>query len=230
MESTREQVARLLRARGGATVAELSEELGVGHVSVRRHLDHLRAEGLADVRVERHGVGRPAFVYCPTEAAEERVGSGYSRLLSRLYEGLRSLERHQVEGRDGEQVLRTAFEAVAEQVVEEHKSEVGADSLEGRVAETSVALQPEGILDSWEKRQDGYHLLNSTCPYQWVAQASSGPCELDRRAIERLVAAPVRQVSRIVDGRPVCEYIVAAKDREHTTKPADRLQPVPRRA
>ncbi len=126
--------------------------------------------------------------------------------------------------------LRTAFEAVADQVVEEHKSEVGADSLEGRVAETSEALQPEGILDSWEKRQDSYHLLNSTCPYQWVAQASSGPCELDRRAIERLVAAPVPQVSRIVDGRPVCEYIVAAKDRERTTKLSDRLQPVSRRA
>ncbi len=219
MESTREQVVRLLRARGGATVAELSEALGVGLAAVRRHLDHLRAEGLADVRVERHGVGRPAFVYHPTEAAEELVASGYSRLLSRLYEGLRSLEGRQVEGRDGAQVLRTAFEAVAEQVVQEHEAEVGAHSLEGRVAETSEALQPEGILDSWEKRQDGYHLLNSTCPYRWVAQASTGPCELDRRAIERLVAAPVQQVSRIVDGRPVCEYIVAAKDRERPKKP-----------
>lgn len=219
MESTREQVVRLLRARGGATVAELSEALGVGLAAVRRHLDHLRAEGLADVRVERHGVGRPAFVYHPTEAAEELVASGYSRLLSRLYEGLRSLEGRQVEGRDGAQVLRTAFEAVAEQVVQEHEAEVGAHSLEGRVAETSEALQPEGILDSWEKRQDGYHLLNSTCPYRWVAQASSGPCELDRRAIERLVAAPVQQVSRIVDGRPVCEYIVAAKEHERPKKP-----------
>ncbi len=211
MESTKEQVLRLLQARGGATVAELTEALAVGQASVRRHLDHLRAEGLADVRVERHGVGRPAFVFCPTEEAEELAPAGYSKLLSRLYQGLRSLDERQVQGRDGAQVLRTAFEAVAEQVVQEHQDEVAADSLEGRVAQTSQALEPEGIVDSWEKQGDGYHLINSACPYRRAAQASAGPCELDRRAIELLVAAPVRQVSRIVDGELVCEYIVAAK-------------------
>ncbi|MEX1253686.1 MAG: ArsR family transcriptional regulator [Dehalococcoidia bacterium] len=209
MESTKDHVLRLLRARSGATVAGLAEELGVGQASVRRHLDHLRVDGLADVRVERHGVGRPAFVFYPTEEAEERAPAGYSRLLSRLYQGLRSLDAGQVGGRDGAHLLHTAFEAAAEQVAEEHKSEVEALSLEGRVAETSQTLQREGIVDGWEKQADGFHLSNSACPYRQAALASTGPCELDRRTIELLVAAPVRQVSRIADGRPACEYIVA---------------------
>ncbi len=187
-------------------------ELGVGQASVRRHLDHLRVDGLADVRVERHGVGRPAFVFYPTEEAEERTPAGYSRLLSRLYRGLRSLQETQVGGRDGAQLLRSAFEVAAEGVADEHRSEVAAPSLEGRVAETSAALQPEGIVDRWEKQDDGYHLSNSACPYRRAALASAGPCELDRRTIELLVAAPVKQVSRIADGNPVCEYIVTAPD------------------
>ncbi len=225
MESTREHVLRLLQARGGATVAALAEALGVGQAALRRHLDHLRADGLADVRMERHGVGRPAFVFYPTEEGEERTPAGYSRLLSRLYEGLRSLEERQVRGRDGNEVLRTAFEAVAEQVAEQHRAEVAADSLEGRVAQTSEALQPEGIVDGWTKGEDGYHLTNSACPYRQAALASHGPCELDRRAIESLVAAPVRQVSRIVDGRPVCEYIVAASALERVKNLKGGLQP-----
>ena len=210
MESTKEQVLHLLQARGGATVADLAEALGVGQASVRRHLDHLRVEGLADVRVERHGVGRPAFLFYPTEEAEERTPGGYSRLLSRLYEGLRSLDEHQVRGRDGAQVLRTVFEGVAERVAQEHEAEVAADSLEGRVAQTSRALQREGTVDTWVKEEDGYRLTNSACPYRSAALANPAPCELDRRAIELLVAAPVRQVSRIVDGQPACEYIIAA--------------------
>lgn len=214
MESTKEQVLHLLQARGGATVAALAEALGIGEASVRRHLDHLRVEGLVDVRVERHGVGRPAFVFYPTEEGEERTPAGYSRLLSRLYEGLRSLDERQVRGRDGAEVLRTVFEGVAEQVAREHEPEVAADSLEGRVAQTSQALQPEGIVDTWVKEEDGYHLTNSACPYRQAARASHGPCELDRRAIELLVAAPVRQISRIVDGRPACEYIIAAAARK----------------
>ncbi len=217
MESTKEQVLHLLQARGGATVAELAEASGVGQASVRRHLDHLRVDGLVDVRVERHGVGRPAFLFFPTEQGGERAPSGYTRLLSRLYEGLRSLDERQVRGRDGAQVLRTVFGKVAERVAREHGAEVAADSLEGRVAETSRALEREGIVDGWTKEQDGYRLTNSACPYRQAALVSHGPCELDRRAIELLLAAPVSQVSRIVDGQPACQYIVAASA-EHDPK------------
>ena len=209
MESTREQVLHLLQTRGDATVADLAEALGVGQASLRRHLDHLRVDGLADVRLERHGVGRPSFVFYPTEKGAERTPAGYSRLLSRLYAGLRSLDQAQVRGRDGAELLRTTFGVVAEKVAQEHQAEVAAESLEDRVAQTSLALQSEGIVDDWTKREDGYHLTNSACPYRQAAMASPGPCELDRRAIELLLAAPVRQTSRIVDGNTLCEYIVA---------------------
>jgi len=220
MESTREQVLHLLQARGGSTVAALAEALGVGQASVRRHLDHLRVEGLADVRIERHGVGRPAFVFYPTEEGEER-SPGYSRLLSRLYEGLRSLDDREVRGRDGAQVLRTIVEGAAERMASEHGAEVAAEALEDRVAQTSEALQPEGIVDGWAKEAHGYRLTNSACPYRQAALTSHGPCELDRRTIELLVAAPVRQISRIVDGQPACEYLVAATA-EHEHQSIDR--------
>ena len=216
MESTREQVLHLLQARGDATVAALAEALGVGQASLRRHLDHLRVDGLVDVRLEHHGVGRPSFVFYPTEKGTERTPAGYSRLLSRLYAGLRSLDQAQVRGRDGAEVLRTTFGAVAEQVAQEHQAEVAADSLEGRVAQTSHALQSEGIVDGWTEREDGYHLTNSACPYRQAAMANHGPCELDRRAIELLVAAPVRQIGRIVDGQAICEYVVAPERQKQT--------------
>ncbi|MGB2695846.1 MAG: MarR family transcriptional regulator [Dehalococcoidia bacterium] len=216
MESTKEQVLHHLQVGGGGTVADLADSLGIGQGSVRRHLDHLRVEGLVDVRADRHGVGRPAFVFYPTEAAEERTPAGYARLLSRLYDGLRSLDATQIAGRDGKQVLRSAFESVAEHVAQEHDAEVvAAGTLEERVARTSVALHGEGIVDDWAKRDDGFHLMNSACPYRQAAVGGPGPCELDRRTIELLVHAPVRQVSRIADGHSACEYIVAAVDDKH---------------
>lgn len=213
MESTREQVLHVLRARGGATVAAVGEALGVGQASVRRHLDHLRVDGLVDVRSERHGVGRPAFVFYATEAAEERTPAGYSRLLSRIYNGLSALDERQVRGRDGAQVLRKVFEGVAEQVAHEHKSDVASGSLEGRVAEASRSLEREGIVDGWAKEGERYRLTNSACPYKLTALTTHGTCELDRKTIELLLGAPVRQVSRIADGRPACEYIVANRER-----------------
>ena len=224
MESTKDQVLQLLRERGGATVATLADSLGVGQATVRRHLDHLRVDGLADVRAERHGVGRPSFVFYPTEAGEERAPAGYAKLLSRLYQGLTSLDERDVRGRDGPAVMHSVVAETAEQIAREHQAEVDASSLEGRVGQTSVALRSEGIVDGWRKEADGYHLTNSSCPYRMAAEASHGPCELDRRTIELLVDAPVRQVSRLVDGQPACEYVVAANDNSDAAEPLETRQ------
>jgi DeoR family suf operon transcriptional repressor len=210
MENTKEQVLHHLQKQGGATVAGLAEALGVGQASVRRHLDHLRVDGLADVRIERHGVGRPAFIFYPTEAAEERTPGGYSRLLTRVYKELTSLGEEQLRGSDGAEVLSTVFEGVAQQIAREHQTDVAAARLETRVDRTADVLRAEGIVDSWTRADDGYKLTNSACPYRSAALATHGTCELDRRTIELLVSAPVRQTSRIVDGKPACEYVVAA--------------------
>ena len=212
MESTKDQVLQLLRKRGEATVVALSEALDVGQATVRRHLDHLRVEGLADVRAERHGVGRPSHVFYLTEEGEERSPAGYSRLFSRLYKGLSSLDERDVRGRDGPQVMHSVIELAAEQVAHQYEEEVAAGSLEGRIARTSTVLEQEGIVDGWSKEADGYHLTNSACPYRMAALANHGPCEFDRRTIELLVDAPVRQVSRVIDGMPTCEYVVAARE------------------
>jgi len=221
IESTRDQLLHLLQTRGGATVAALAEALGVGPASVRRHLDHLRAEGMVDVRVERHGVGRPAFLYFATEQAEERTPAGYSRLLSRLYKGLRALDESQVRGRDGAQVLQSMFRGAAEDIALEHKDEVRGETVADRVEQTSQALRREGIVDGWAKEREGFRLTNSACPYRQTALLSHGPCELDRRVIELLVSAPVRQVSRLVDGQPACEYVIAATG---ASAPAERSE------
>jgi predicted ArsR family transcriptional regulator len=37
---------------------------------------------------------------------------------------------------------------------------------------------------------------------------SSLPCEADRKAIELLLGVDVEQIHRIVDGSPMCEYLV----------------------
>jgi predicted ArsR family transcriptional regulator len=210
MESTREQLLHLLQTKGEATVADLSDALGVGPAAVRRHLDHLRVEGLADVRIERHGVGRPSFVFYPTAEAEERTPAGYSRLLSRVYRELSTLDEESLSGKDGKQVLRVLMDGVAHQVAREQMAFVTGSDVASRVQQVTEALRPEGIVDDWTKSGDEYRLTNTACPYRQAAAGTHGPCELDRKTIELLVSVPVRQVSRIVDGHSTCEYVISA--------------------
>lgn len=201
----------LLGARGEATVGEISRELSLNQANIRRHLEVMRAEGLVDVRIQRHEVGRPAYVYRLTERAEELSGH-YPRLVSRMVRQLAAKD-------DGDGLLDELFDGVAHDIAGAYRSRVTGTTIEERVAQTSDALKDEGIVDHWRRDDDGFHLMNTACPYRKVAEASQAPCHADHRTVELLVGAPVEQVTRMVDGHHMCEYVVrdqASADAETT--------------
>ena len=190
----------VLAVRGEATVADISGDLGLNQANIRRHLEVLRAEGLVDVTIRRHEIGRPSYLYKLTELAEE-MSSHYPRLVNRMVKRLASQP-------DSAPLLIELFNGVAEDVAGAHRQQVTGATLGQRVAETSVALKEEGIVDHWRKDDDGFHLMNTTCPYRKAAEASDAPCNADHKVVESLVGVPVEQVSRIVDGHHMCEYVI----------------------
>ena len=208
METTREQVLRFVRGRREATVAQLAEALDVSAQAVRRHLDGLRADGLLDARLVRHGVGRPSLIFFATERGEELSGRTYLQLLSRLFRHLEKMDAEEVGGGSGRQVLDQVFSGIASEVAADHESEVRGATLAERVAEASRALDREGIVDTWRIEDGDYHMINGECPYLRLAEMSDAACRSDRQTIELLVDGQVEQTTRIVEGAPVCEYII----------------------
>jgi predicted ArsR family transcriptional regulator len=201
MKSTRDQMRELLAARGEATAGQIALELGLNQANIRRHLEVMRAEGLVDVRIQRQVVGRPSYVYRLTERAEE-LSAHYPRLVNRMVKQLAALPD------GGKEILEQVFAGVADDVAASYRSKVNGESIEERVAQTSEALKDEGIVDHWRKDADGLHLMNTTCPYRRAAEVTDAPCHADHRAVELLVGAPVEQVTRMVDGHHMCEYVV----------------------
>jgi predicted ArsR family transcriptional regulator len=201
MKSTRDQMRELLAARGEATVADIASALAMNQANIRRHLDVLRAEGLVDVTTRRHEIGRPSYVYSLSERAEEQSGH-YPRLVNRMVRQIAALP----EG--GPELLSQVFEGVAEDIAGAYRPQVTGATVEERVVQTSVALKDEGIVDHWRRDEDGYHLMNTACPYRKAAELTDAPCHADHRTVELLVGAPVEQVARMVDGHQMCEYVV----------------------
>lgn len=191
----------LLAARGEATVAELARELDMNQANIRRHLEVMRAEALVDVRVQRHEIGRPSYVYKLTERGEELSGH-YPRLVNRMVRRIAALPD------GGPELLAQVFDGVADDIATAYRPKVSGATVEERVMQTSDALKDEGIVDHWRRDDDGFHLMNTTCPYRKAAELTDAPCHADHRTVELLVGAPVQQVSRMVDGHAMCEYVV----------------------
>lgn len=201
MRSTRDQMRELLAARGEATVAEIAGELGMNQANIRRHFEVMRAETLVDVTMRRHEIGRPSYVYRLTERAEE-MSAHYPRLVNRMVRRIAALPD------GGKELLSQVFEGVAEDIAGTYRSQVNGATVRERVMQTSEALKDEGIVDHWRRDDDGYHLMNTACPYRKAAELTDAPCRADHRTVELLVGAPVEQVSRMVDGQAMCEYVV----------------------
>jgi predicted ArsR family transcriptional regulator len=208
LTQTRTQIIDVLLRRPDSRVSELSEELNIAAGSLRRHLDILIAEGYVTARPVRRGQGRPYFVYSPTDRAKDAASTGYGRLFERMFREFAMLPSEQLRGADGAKILDLVFDRLGADLAEEYRAQVNAPTLAGRVRQVTEALAKEGVLSGWEELPDGFHLRNGACPYRRAAMVTHGPCTSERDAIERLVGAPVKQTSRIVDGTPICEYVV----------------------
>src|SRR5215213_10213411 len=81
---TRERVARSILELGPSTAAALAERLDLTPAAVRRHLDHMTAQGTVEAREPRvygaRGRGRPAKVFALTEAGRDRFDQQYDDL------------------------------------------------------------------------------------------------------------------------------------------------------
>ena len=210
---TRELLLNLIVERGGATVAQLCDELHMADATVRRHVDKLAAEGLVIPTIVRTGPGRPSHLYAATESGVRRARDHSHELASRLLGQLQQ----------GGQDLDAVAEGMAEQVAASHRGAVqNAGALEDRVMQTVAELRQEGILDNWERTEQGYRLHNNACPYRSAAEISDCVCESDRRVIEKLVGTQVEQVSRLAHGDDSCDYLIQSAEIEPAPSVAPR--------
>lgn len=202
MQGTRERILEFIVQHREVRVDELAETLQISTVAVRRHLDHLRADGMVDVRAVKQSTGRPYHAYHATERAIPAMPAPYADLLERM---LRSLGER-------EDVTASVMTRVAESLASRHRAELGevTGTPEEMVVQVTESLKQDGILETWHAEADGFHLVNGTCPYLKAAEISNLPCESDRKAIELLLGLDVEQLNRIVDGSPICEYLVHA--------------------
>jgi predicted ArsR family transcriptional regulator len=208
VKGTRDEIVALLREGGECTVATLAGSLGIAPAAVRRHLEILAGEGTVEHRAVRQPAGRPYFAYRLTERALARETDAYPRLLERLVGEVAALDRAQLHGKDGRALLATVFDNMGEHLARDYASRVRGESLEERAASLTEALRDEGIIERWSRAEDGIHLATSACPHRRAAQAAPALCESEARLLTTLLGSEVVPIARLVDGAPVCEYVV----------------------
>jgi predicted ArsR family transcriptional regulator len=197
---TRERVARVLLELGPSTAAVLADRLHLTTAAVRRHLDHLVAEGALESREPRvaagRGRGRPAKVFAITDLGRERFDQQYDDLAVQALRFLaetggdaavHEFARRRVAG------IETHFDAI-----------VTADPSLAPTQALAEALTQGGYAASVREGPVGEQLCQQHCPVSHVAHEFPQLCEAETELISKVLGRHVQRLATIAHGDGVC--------------------------
>jgi predicted ArsR family transcriptional regulator len=206
MQETRQYILDILRLKRQATVDELVGDLekrrgsSITAVTVRHHLNELLKEQLITTSELKHrdSPGRPQHVYVLTDAAVEHFPSNYQPLLTHLLEQLTNSLSHTQ--------INVLFEGIADHMAVD--AAVPSLSLVERLNYVINYLNEHGYNADWERRDDGFILNTTNCPYHQLAEGNRMLCEMDLRLVSSLLGIVPRLMSRMSDGDSTCSYFI----------------------
>ena len=213
MHAVRRQILEILKETGGATVAELAEQLAMAPVSVRHHLDILQGDNLIRVgRVERTGnVGRPQQFYILTAEATSHFPNNFAALSAGLL--------HQMKEILPPDQVRVVCQSMARQIAgEADLPELRTLPLEERLDRVTDFLNERGYLARWEANtngaEGGYLLHKFNCPYNGVSGEHRELCTMDQALVDELVGKHCCRTGSAADNGMCCTYQIGGARQE----------------
>lgn len=201
MQATRERILNILKERGQATVQELSDALDLTTVTIRHHLDTLRAEKLVAAPTVRHreAPGRPQHVYTLTENASDHFPKQYEPLINFVLDELVA--------RFPQEEVASIMTCIGRRLATGLRVPPGT-SLDERVSIVVAFMDERGYMASWETHTKGYALHVANCPYESVAARHNEVCNIDCALLTEILGSTVADISRIHVPPHHCTYIL----------------------
>lgn len=211
MRSTKERILNTLLNKHNATIGELADVVGINGISVRHHLINLQAEGLITAEEERHGVGRPRFIYKLSDKGYEQFPSNYLGLINLILEVIDvELPKRQME---------VIMEKVGLRMAETNKISDPALPIEAKLSEMSVILAKAGFRISHEREGNVITLHNKNCPYHHIGVHHPEICQVDQVLFQNLLGKTINPVDCLLTGDKECSFTITmdenGKDRRN---------------
>lgn len=200
---TRRHIMSLLLKNSPISASDVSAHLGMSAAGVRRHLDILVDEGLAEVvpaTTTSLGIrsrGRPAKSFRLTDKGRTYFGHDYDSLAALALTALRDTA-------GDEAVRKFARERIASIVADITPAHSSKDSIEATARALMDAFSEHGYATTVHSAGSGVQICQHHCPISHVASEFPELCEAEHEAIAELLGKHVQPLATIVDGHGVC--------------------------
>ncbi|HJE10645.1 MAG TPA: transcriptional regulator [Corynebacterium glutamicum] len=200
---TRRKILLILLERAPVIASDIAEQLQLSTVGVRRHLDNLVEENLAEAANPRQNPyepkmrGRPAKTYRLTDKGRSIFGHEYDSLAAAALATLR-----EVGGDDAVwQFARKRIETIVEGIT---PADVTDQSIEDTAKSLVEAFSRHGYAATVDATRNGLQLCQHHCPISTVATEFPELCEAEHQAVSELLGQHTQPLATIADGHGIC--------------------------
>lgn len=212
---TRQRVARAILEHGPSTAISLGEQLDLTPAAIRRHLEHLVAEGAVETReprVKERRRGRPAKEFALTPAGRDRFEQQYDDLAAQALRFLSRTAGPEAVLAFARERLSWVEEAVA-RVLDEDPDLTATEAL-------ARVLREQGFAASVHDGPIGEQLCQQHCPVSHVAHEFPQLCEAETEVFSRVLGSHVQRLATIAHGDGVCTTCIPARPQSIQNAPA----------
>jgi len=206
--STREYILHLLKTKGALSTKELTEELGITIMAVRRHIQSLERDNLITSKTIRQSMGRPTAVYALTGHAEGFFPNKYPALTLDLL--------HELEEHFGESAVEQLFEGRKNKLISKYDESMLGKDFNERVSMLADIQNENGYMVELEKISDDELLLKEhNCPIEQVAAKYQHACQCELKLFKALLGdADVSNIECLATGGQRCTYSIKKKKKQ----------------
>ncbi len=204
MNNTKDNILNQVLLLRKATVTQLSEKLAISEISVRHHLIKLEAEGLVSSSEERHGVGRPRFIYSLTEKGYQVAPTDYFRLTDQALISMKNFL--------GPETFLELLIQFGSDLAEAYTRSISSQNPEQILEEVASSLTRDGFVFSWTTSGERFVLTTHHCPVHHLGQKHPEVCTINHALLESLIQHPLNHDTCILHGDAACTYTYEVLD------------------
>ncbi|MFD2115725.1 helix-turn-helix transcriptional regulator [Paenibacillus yanchengensis] len=204
---TREVILHLLKTKGAMSTKELTEELGITIMAVRRHIQSLERDQLITSKVLRQSMGRPTAVYELTGQANGFFPNKYPTLTLELLQEL--------EESFGPDAINQLFEGRKDKLISKYDALMQGKEMSERVAILAQIQNDNGYMVELEQLNEQEFLLKEhNCPIEQVATKYKNACHCELQMFRSLLEdADISRRECLADGGNRCTYSIKSKQK-----------------
>jgi predicted ArsR family transcriptional regulator len=200
--STREQIVHMLKTKSPLTAKDITNELQITEMAVRRHLSTLERDGYLEYNMIRQSMGRPTAVYRLSELAEGFFPKTYHNLALDLL--------GELEAESGEDMINLLFERRKSKLAQKYENSMTGLPLSERVLMLTQLQNENGYMAECEEVEDGSFIIKEhNCPISHIANQYQHACHCELELFKSLLQVDVNRTECLSAGGTKCSYIIS---------------------